>query len=41
MAGYKVPESFIALETLPVNSRTEKVDRRALKAQLLKEGSLA
>jgi long-chain acyl-CoA synthetase len=41
MAGYKVPESFIALETLPVNSRTEKVDRRALKAQLSKEGSLA
>jgi long-chain acyl-CoA synthetase len=41
MAGYKVPESFIALEALPVNSRTEKVDRRALKAQLSKEGSLA
>jgi long-chain acyl-CoA synthetase len=39
MAGYKVPESFIAVETLPINSRTEKVDRRALKAELSKEGS--
>lgn len=41
MAGYKVPEVFIAVDALPVNSRTEKVDRRALKAQLSKEGSLA
>lgn len=41
MAGYKVPGTFVAVDSLPVNARTEKVDRRALKLQLSKEGSLA
>jgi acyl-CoA synthetase (AMP-forming)/AMP-acid ligase II len=40
MAGYKVPEAYIEVDALPINSRTEKVDRRALKAQLSKGGLL-
>lgn len=41
LAGYKVPGEFIPVDSLPVNARTEKVDRRALKVRLFKEGSLA
>ncbi|MFP3462778.1 class I adenylate-forming enzyme family protein [Arthrobacter globiformis] len=38
LAGYKVPTTFAAVDVLPTNSRTGKVDRRQLKADLLKSG---
>ncbi|MCA4134823.1 class I adenylate-forming enzyme family protein [Arthrobacter sp. M4] len=38
LAGYKVPGLFVALDALPINSRTGKVDRRQLKQDLQKKG---
>ncbi|NKX56678.1 class I adenylate-forming enzyme family protein [Arthrobacter mobilis] len=41
LAGYKIPTAFVALEAFPINARTEKVDRKALKQLLLQEGAVA
>jgi long-chain acyl-CoA synthetase len=41
LAGYKVPGTFIAVGSLPVNSRTGKVDRKQLKLDLQKAGAAA
>jgi long-chain acyl-CoA synthetase len=40
LAGYKVPTVFVALESFPINRRTEKVDKKALKKLLLNEGAV-
>ncbi|WP_423181256.1 class I adenylate-forming enzyme family protein [Arthrobacter sp. NyZ413] len=41
LAGYKVPGTFVAVESLPVNSRTGKVDRKQLKVELQTTGAAA
>lgn len=41
LAGYKVPTRFAVLEAFPINSRTEKVDKKALGQLLLTEGAVA
>ncbi|MFJ4029940.1 class I adenylate-forming enzyme family protein [Paenarthrobacter sp. NPDC089989] len=38
LAAYKIPGVFVSVETFPLNSRTGKVDRRAVKADLQKSG---
>lgn len=41
LAAYKIPTAFVTLGSLPINARTEKVDRKALKQLLLREGVVA